>query len=334
MTEKSKKIIKYVISLAVAALFIWLVVRKVDWSSFWEGLKQTQWIYMALYIIVSILALVFRAGRWRELLMPFDKSTKMIDTWDAGNVGNVANIGLPGIGEFIRCGLITSGETSYEKSLGTIVMERIWDAFSIVLLLVISLSLKWNDFGQFFNDNIVGSVKDGHSLNLWWIVALVVVLLLAFIWIVFRYRERNIFCGKVANSLGGMKQGLSSFFKMKRKFAFILYTVGIWIMYILMTYFGLKAVPALSELTIVDALFISAIGNLASIIPVPSGMGPYHYLVMLTLSSVYGCTGETGLLFAVLEHETHAILIGILGLASYTRFTIRKNRNYANDHSE
>ncbi len=74
----------------------------------------------------------------------------------------------------------------------------------------------------------------------------------------------------------------------------------------------------------IDALFISAIGNLASVIPVPSGMGPYHYLVMITLGGLYGCFNELGLLYAVLCHETHAIIIVILGVISYVHLNVRK----------
>ena len=54
------KIIKYTLSLALAALFVYLAFRKVEWAEFVSGLKQTRWLYVALFFVVSTLALVFR----------------------------------------------------------------------------------------------------------------------------------------------------------------------------------------------------------------------------------------------------------------------------------
>ena len=95
-------------------------------------------------------------------------------------------------------------------------------------------------------------------------------------------------------------------------------------MYVLMSWAGLKALPMLDSLTIADALFISAVGNIASVIPVPGGIGAYHYLIALTLQSLYGATWDTGILYATLCHETHAILIIVLGISSYIRITLAK----------
>ena len=57
-------------------------------------------------------------------------------------------------------------------------------------------------------------------------------------------------------------------------------------MYLLMCYSILKAVPALSGLGLEDALFFTAVGNIASVIPVPGGIGAYHYLVALSVSTL------------------------------------------------
>ena len=114
------KIIKYTLSLALAALFVYLAFRKVEWAEFVSGLKQTRWLYVALFFVVSTLALVFRQERWRLLIKEFDPEAKRLDIWDAINVSNVANIVLPGAGEFVRCGYVSSKRMSYDKAFGTI----------------------------------------------------------------------------------------------------------------------------------------------------------------------------------------------------------------------
>ena len=132
--------------------------------------------------------------------------------------------------------------------------------------------------------------------------------------------------GKAAGALRNMWSGLASVTRMRRPWAFVLYTAGIWCMYMLMCYFVFRAVPALSHLTLLDALFISSVGNIASVIPVPGGIGAYHYLVALALQSLYGASWETGILAATLNHELHAIIILLVGALSYACLTVRRKK--------
>ena len=326
MDKKAVNIIKYTVSAVIAALCIWMVVRKVEWADFWQGLQSTRWVWMILFAAASILALVFRTERWRELLLPLEPGTKRIDTWDALNIGNLANIALPGAGELLRCGLVTTGKATYDKSLGAIVMERAWDVLAIIVVFILSLTLQWDKLGPFVQEHLAQPFHEGHSLSLWPLAILVIAALVAAVWAVFHFRERSRFCRRIAGALSGVVQGAGSFLKVKRKLRFALLTLLIWLSYILMSWFGLKAVPVLSDLTFADALFISAVGNLASVIPVPSGMGPYHYLMMITFSFLYGFPDDTGLLYAVLCHEGHAIVIILLGVISYVRFSLRKRK--------
>lgn len=326
MKLKAGKIVKYVLSLAVAAVLVWFAFRSVDWTAFWSDLKVTRWGYVVLFLLASIGALVFRTLRWRALLKPLGDCADALTVWDANNVGNVANVAIPGTGEFVRCGYVTRGKASYDKVFGTAVMERVWDVAAIAVLFVLALTLCWARFGSFFSENIWAPLSGKLSFSLWWIVAALVALVAGFIWAMFHWRERSAFCGRVAGVLSGLGSGFASFLKVERKWLFASYTVGIWTMYILMCFFILKAVPAVSSLGFADAMFLSAVGNIASVIPVPGGIGAYHYLVALCLSSIYGASWETGILFATLQHELHAVLIIVLGIISYISLTLRNKR--------
>ena len=97
-------------------------------------------------------------------------------------------------------------------------------------------------------------------------------------------------------------------------------------MYVLTMWCTVRALPALDAMSGVDILFLSAVSNIASVIPVPGGIGAYHYLVALTVQSLYGASWETGILAATLGHEAHAVLIIIVGVISYIRFSLRKRK--------
>lgn len=326
MNKKAANLLKYSLTTALAVVLVWFAFRGVDWKAFWEGLQQTRWIWIAFYFVAAVLALVFREERWRCLMRPLDPEIRPLSVWDAINVGNLINVVLPGAGEFVRCGYVSSKRMGYEKALGTLVSERLSDVVAILLLLILSLVLKQDSFGPFFAENLWGPMSERLGGALVWIVAAVVVVLAAFVWGVFRLRGRVRLFTRIADALKGLGTGVASIVKMERKWLFALNTLGIWAMYVLMMWCTIRALPMLDSLGMVDALFLSAVGNLASVIPVPGGIGAYHYLVALSLQSLYGVSWDTGILTATLGHEAHAILIILLGVASYIRFSLRKKK--------
>lgn len=326
MKSKAKKTLRYSVSSALALALVWFAFKKVDWSVFLLDLRMTRWGYIVLFAVSSVMAVVLRMLRWRKMLKPVCKDVPAIDTWDASNIGSLVNIVLPGAGEFIRCGAVARTGLPFGNVFGTIVMERVWDLLAVAVLIMAALLCKWSRFEGFFMDNIWTPLSGKFSVSLWVLLAAACVLFAAGLWAIFRLRERNALCGKIVNGVRSLFQGFASFAGMEHKWAFGAYTVGIWGLYVLMSFFVLKSVPAISSLNFSDTLFISAIGNIASVIPVPGGIGAYHYLVALTLSTLYGAAWETGILFATLSHELHAILILLLGTLSYICMTLRRKK--------
>lgn len=325
MTAKAKNILKYSILTVLAGALVWLAFGKVDWTAFLTDLKLTRWGWMLVFALAAVAAVYLRMLRWRGMLQPVCPGVPSIRVWDAANVGNLVNVVLPGAGELIRCGHVSNGKSSYEKVFGTILMERLWDLFAVAVLLMLAVFCEWSRLGSFFIGNIWQPLSTRFSFSLVWIVLALVLLVAAGVWAVFRFSSRNPFCAKVADTWRGFAQGLVSFTRMDNKWTFGAYTLGIWLMYVFMSWCAIQAVPALSSLTMFDALFISAVGNIASVIPVPGGIGAYHYLIALVISSIYGADWDTGLLFATLNHESHSILIMILGVISYISIPVRKN---------
>lgn len=346
MKAESKKILKIALSFALAGVFVFFAFRGIDWASFAQDIRQTRWIWVLAFCVVSVGALIFRMLRWQALLRPLhggadaaesgsggsaagaadgaDGKVSALRVWDANNVGNIVNVVIPGSGEFVRCGYMTAGRASYDKVLGTVVTERICDVLAIVLLMAIAILCGSEQMKQFFRTNIAGAAAG--QLSLLWVLAGVLLLLATGVWALWHFRERNAFCGKIADKLKGFAGGMTSFVRMRKKWLFIIYTIGIWTMYVLMSYSIIKAMPELSHLGAADALFLCAIGNFASVIPVPGGIGAYHYLVALSLSGIYGVSWETGLLNATLNHELHAILILLLGAVSYVSLTLQSRK--------
>lgn len=331
------KIIKYLLSAAVACFLLYFTFRGVKWDDFITGLETCRWGYILLSMAAGILAFWFRGQRWREILLPIDNGIRRITTFNAVNIGYIANFVFPRIGEFVRCGFITrnSGtesqgpdgtrrkKASYDKVLGTVVLERSWDMLTMLLFLVALLVFKWKDFGAFFVEKMWKPFEENLNFSLWWLLLGVAVLFAAIMYTVYRTRDRFPACRKAADICKGLLQGIFSCLKMKNKWRFFLYTLLIWLMYWLMSAATMNAMPGLDGLGAVDALFLMIAGSFGWLVPVPGGFGAFHFIVSLALSTIYGVPFETGIIFATLSHESQAITMAVCGGISYVYETFR-----------
>ena len=84
-----------------------------------------------------------------------------------------------------------------------------------------------------------------------------------------------------------------------------------------MAYAIVKAAPFLDSLDLIDALFLSLVGGLGFAVPVPGGIGAFHFIISMTLSVMYGVPVELGVVYATLSHTSQAITQIVFGLGSY-----------------
>ena len=328
MDKKISNIIKYILSAGVAIILLYFSFREVEWKDFMEGLRTCRWEFIVLSMVAGIAAFWFRGLRWRQLLLPIDPSTKRITTFNAVNIGYIANFVFPRIGEFVRCGVVArrseEKKASYDKVLGTVVLERGWDMLTMLMLLVVLLSARWEKFGGFFMTQMWEPLSARLDFSIWWIVSLLACFGLASFCLVWKFRTSGGICSRIWGLFIGLLQGFSSCFRMKDKWKFLLSTALIWSMYWLMAAATMWAIPVLDGLNMIDALFLSLAGSLGWLVPVPGGFGAFHFVVSLALQAIYGIPFETGIIFATLSHESQAITMAIFGGVSYGYESLKK----------
>lgn len=351
MNTKLKKSIQYIVMGAIAVLLLWFSFKDVNWSDFIVGLKSCRWEFVLLSMLIGALSYFLRSLRWRELLLPIDPSTKISTCFNAINICYIVNMVLPRVGELVRCGYITADSSedsegrkraSYDKVLGTMVVDRLWDVLSMGLIAVVVFLCLWNRFGPFFVESIFDPLSAKLDFSLGWVFAALAILLASAIYLIIRFRDKSRFCGKICSMFSGIGQGLSSCLHMKSWWKFLLYTLLVWCCYwmtsatILWAVQGMDsaafspelsgAISGLSTLNIWDALFLMMVGAISSLVPVPGGFGAFHYLVSMALMTVYGIPFEIAIIFATLSHESQTITQIIFGSAGYACETLRKRR--------
>lgn len=314
-----KKALKYLAFLLLAGILLHFSFKGVKWSDFISGLQSCNWWWIAASMAIGILGFLFRALRWRILLRAINKDVTLGETFNGINIGYITNFIFPRAGEVARCGVIANTrKVSFEKSLGTVVLERSLDMVCLLLWMFLLLLFTWGEFGSFIKGEILQPLQGKFSslvLPLS-ILCAVAVAGCAALWI-FRKRLMEIkFVGRIMQVIKGLLEGVFSAFRMEEKWMFFLYTLLIWLTYWLTSLTTIYAFPQVGHLNGIDALFLMIIGGFGWVVPVQGGLGAYHFIVSLALAKVYGIAQATGVVFATISHEAQALVMILCGAVS------------------
>ncbi|MBP7653879.1 flippase-like domain-containing protein [Candidatus Dependentiae bacterium] len=137
-----KKKIKFIFSVLISLIFLYLSMKDVQFSKVWESLKKMKYYYIIFVVLISYLSYVIRTVRWQILLHPL-KKTSYSNLFPTLCVSFMLLIILPArLGEFARAYLVGVKENiSKTGAFSTIVVERILDGCITVLLFILAVFL-------------------------------------------------------------------------------------------------------------------------------------------------------------------------------------------------
>lgn len=336
-----KKLIQYLILLAIAGILLFLSFREVKWNDFVTGLKSCNFYWIAASMAVGVIGFIVRALRWRLLLLPLNKSLTFKEAYNGVTIAYLTNFALPRAGEIARCGVVAkTGKVSFEGALGTVVLERGFDIICLIMWIFLLLAFKWNEFGNFISNELLEPLKNKFDAGFFWIIAIGFAIFITIFIALWVYRKKLLqikFFKKIAEIVKGLIQGLLTAFRMKNKGLFILYTLLLWGTYWLTSYTTIRAFPSVGHLDGSDALFLMIVGGLGWVVPVQGGLGAYHFIVSLALAKVYGIVQTTGVIFATISHESQALVMILCGTLSIISISLSskvlKNKNNTNSNN-
>jgi uncharacterized protein (TIRG00374 family) len=316
--------LKFLAFLFIGLLLLWIAFRNVDFTRLGKGLREATYGWLILSLMFAVFAYMSRARRWVLLVRPMGYKPRFRNTFYAMMTGYLANLALPRIGEISKCVALGKKENiPVDKLIGTVVIERTIDFFSLVTIMVIMLFVDGSTLGPFLIDNIYEPLQEKLSSVfgfawIFWIILSVSGLLI--LYVIYHYREklRKIrFFAKIYDTLEGITHGLKTITAIEHKWEFLFHTVFIWVNYLLMTWVVVFTLDSTSHLDLADGIFILVIGGLGMTAPVTSGIGAFHFIVSQGLLLVYGIKLEDGLVYAILAHESQLIFGALLGLFSF-----------------
>jgi len=235
----------------------------------------------------------------------------------------MANTAVPRMGEFARCGFLSRKEKiPFNKLFGTVISERFFDLIVLFLIIFSVIIFQFNLLRGFVY-KIFHPIMDKIFTNLVGIIIFCVVILILFgltIYLIWFFKEKIKllrFYESLRNFIDGLWNGIKTIFKMQQKWLFIFYTIVIWFFYIVMVYLPFRMLPDTSQLSFTDGITVMALGSLGIVVPVPGGIGAYHYITKVILTELYSVEANSAMSFATITHAGQTFLNVGLGALSY-----------------
>lgn len=133
---------KYVVSVAIGAVLVWVAFRGEDWAGFGDRLRSVDVVVVGYYVALFAAAHSIRIVRWGVLVRALGP-IRWADVASAGAVGYMCIITFPlRLGELVRPYLVRGkGGVTASGALATVVVERVIDGLLFVALFFVFLSL-------------------------------------------------------------------------------------------------------------------------------------------------------------------------------------------------
>ncbi|HUB62582.1 MAG TPA: lysylphosphatidylglycerol synthase transmembrane domain-containing protein [Puia sp.] len=283
--------LQYALFAALAAFFVWLSLKDMDkksWGQLKDALDKADYWLLVPVLLFLLASHWLRALRWRQLIEPLGYEPSRMNCFLGVMIGYFVNLGAPRLGEVLKCTILARYEKiPADKLVGTIVAERAFDVVCLAIVFGLSFWLQFNVIHSLTtNSSLFHGGSGGHSSHLkWWILLAAVLLVAGFViarrrWVVSRWTR---IMHQVKAIVVNIFHGLTTVRSIRNKPLFFIYTIGIWCLYLLSTWFGFFAISATRSLSIIDALSVLAMGSVGMIIS-PGGIGAYALLVRETVS--------------------------------------------------
>lgn len=310
------KYLKIGIGIAVSVFFLWLVLKDLHFGDFIEAIRTINiwWLFVGLF--VWLVGYGIRGLRARILLLPV-KDISWRRSMVYVLIGFTANNTLPlRAGEFVRPYIVGAKENISKTTVfATIAAERLFDGLVIVLLTIVGAS--------------VMPTQDWMRNVIWFSGALFVVALIGFICLLYFNRQTmsvvgfflRLFPVAVRTKLEGLLNVFTTGLEFLRNPVQLVSVVSTsFIIWLCEAAFYYMAALAFSfDITLVQAMFIMGMLNLAILIPSSPGyVGTFEYVTVAGLG-LLGIGHSQAAGYALVSHIVQFFAINIPGVFLWFR---------------
>ncbi|MGZ8516913.1 MAG: lysylphosphatidylglycerol synthase transmembrane domain-containing protein [Chitinophagaceae bacterium] len=313
---------QYLFFLGLGAFLVWWSVKDIDNEKMAEirsALKNARLYLIVPVFIILISSHYVRALRWRLLMEPMGYKPGKANTFLAVMVGYLANQAVPRLGEVLKCTLLARYEKiPADKLVGTIILERLIDAVSLLTIFGITLVIQPGLYSQIINTIFNGDPKKETDKIPAYLIGLILIGVIAIIiglWMILKKKNFNDLIAAFKKIGSRIWQGLSAVQHLKKRGQFLVLTLMLWSLYLSGGYIGFQALHETEHYGIKEAFTVLSAGSIGMIVT-PGGIGAYAYLIEATMQ-LYGLQQSIAVAFGWLLWLAQTVVILVGGLFSF-----------------
>lgn len=311
MNKKLKNKLKTILPLTLGVFLVYYSYRQTTPENrllIYENIREANYFWVSLSLLAGMLSHLFRAWRWNLLLEPMGYRPRFANNVMAIFIAYLANLGIPRSGEVFRATTISTYENiPFEKGFGTIVAERIIDLIMLLLVVFTAAVFQTEVIIDYFEK------KGIQPLNTILLLLAMAAAGIFFLWVLNRTRIGVL--QRIKQIVRGLTEGLTSIFRMRHKTLFILYTFGIWLMYIAMFWLIKYSIPETTSLGI-PAMLVAFVAGAFAMSTTNGGIGLYPLAVGKILV-LYGISQTAADSFGWLMWTSQTLMVVVLGALSF-----------------
>jgi len=302
---------KFWLGIGISLFFLCLAFRNIEFDKFFKALKEINYFYLFPITFFSIFTCVIRAWRWKYFFKHV-KQIRFSSLFSTVMIGFMANNILPArIGELVRAYYIGKKENvNKSMAFATIVLERIFDVFSLLFLFLVTLL--FCPFPQIVT-KISYLVIGIYLVAVWILISMQ-------IWKQPIIRLVEFLCKKLPNRVGRriveyINSFISGFDVLKnwQEIGIIFfYSLILWLFSAICFYFMFHGCK-IGHLPFWAAVFVLIVISMGIAIPSSPGyIGTFQYFAILGLG-VFGIDKNTALTYSLVLHVSQWIIITVIG---------------------
>jgi uncharacterized protein (TIRG00374 family) len=317
MKKKLFTILQYLLFLGLGIFLAWWSLKDIDAEKKIQiktALNHARyWLIIPVFVIL-ILSHFMRAIRWKLLINSLGYHPRTENTFFAVMVGYLTNQAVPRLGEILKCTMLARYEkVPADKLIGTIILERIIDAITLITIFAITLAIQpalYTDLINAFFHSPHDPAKKKISGYLIGAILIGIIVLFIFLWMLIKkktFTDVKALFRRIGKSIW---QGISAVQHLKKRGLFLFYTVALWSLYFFAGYIGFYALQETERYGVQQAFAILSAGSIG-MVATPGGIGAYALLLKKTME-LYDLQEGVALAFGWILWlvQTFVILIG------------------------
>jgi uncharacterized protein (TIRG00374 family) len=322
MNKRLRTILQYLFFFGLGFFFVWLSVKDIgraEKSQIRFALHNARYYLVIPVFIILLLSHFVRAMRWRLLIESLGYKPGRANVFFAVMIGYLVNQAVIRLGEVLKCTLLARYEkVPADKLVGTIILERLVDALTLLGIFAVTIFLQPGLYHQFV-DRVINDPGQEESKkisgDIIMLIMLAIFVLAIALWMIVKKKSLNDLFLIFKKIIQRVWEGVSAIRHLKRKKLFIFYTILLWGLYLIAGYIGFFALQETNGYGIKEALTVLSAGSIGMTIT-PGGIGGYAFFLEKTMM-IYGLSKGVASAFGWLLWLANTSVIVMGGLISF-----------------